>query len=51
VVQIFKECHTSCKKGMSDVAKEAIVNLISLYTSPSSLIETVFVCKWRWLET
>jgi hypothetical protein len=50
VMAIFKECHTSHKKGMFDIAKEAIVSLISLYTSPSSLIETVFVCKQRWLE-
>jgi hypothetical protein len=28
-VEIFKECHTSRKKGVSDIAKEAIVSLIS----------------------
>jgi hypothetical protein len=48
VVEIFKECHTNRKKGMFDIAKEAIVSLISLYTSPSSLIEIVLVCKLRW---
>jgi DNA-binding phage protein len=50
VVEIFKECHTTRKKGMCHIAKEAILSLISLYTSLSSLIETVFVCKQRWLE-
>lgn len=28
-VEVFKECHTSRKKGLSDPAKEAIVSLIS----------------------
>jgi hypothetical protein len=50
VVEIFKECHTSRKKGMSDIAKEAIVSLISLNTFSSSLIEIVLVWKMRWLK-
>jgi hypothetical protein len=53
-VEIFKECHTSRKKGLTDIAKEAIVSLISLYTFPASsyvsLTETVLVRKLKWLE-
>jgi hypothetical protein len=54
VVDIFKEYHTSRKKGLTDIAKEAIVSLILLYTFPASsyisLIETILVWKLRWHE-
>jgi hypothetical protein len=54
VVDIFKEYHTSRKKGLTDIAKEAIVSLILLYTfsasSYISLIETILVWKLRWHE-
>ena len=28
VVEVFKECHTSRKKGLSEIAKEAVVSII-----------------------
>ena len=28
VVEIFKECHTSHKKGLSETAKEVVVSII-----------------------
>jgi hypothetical protein len=53
-VEIFKVCHTSREKGVTDTTKEAIVSLISLYAFPTSfyvsLIETVLVWKLIWLE-
>ena len=43
-VEAFKVCHTSRKKGMSDVAREAVVSLAHAYFLFQDLSNLIDIC-------
>jgi hypothetical protein len=48
MVEIFKECHNSCKKALTDIAKEAIVSLIS--DEDMTPMHTTMIGAWNGVE-